>query len=265
MYNKFSADYDHFVNWKNRLAFEMPFLVEKITSVYPQERNSIRILDAAAGTGMHAIALANSGFNVSGSDLSEGMVAKANKNAFSEGVSVPMVVAGFGDLAKTYGLKQGNDVLDTMFQTVICLGNSLPHVLSSTDLNAALKDFSDCLVQDGLLILQNRNFDMVMHSRERWMEPQYFKKKDEEWIFLRFYDYREDGLINFNIVTLHREGVEAWSQSISETNLFPLLRDDLMESLKITGFHKIELFGGMDGSKFDPENSGNLIIVARKK
>jgi 2-polyprenyl-3-methyl-5-hydroxy-6-metoxy-1,4-benzoquinol methylase len=265
MYNNFSVDYDHFVNWKNRLAFEMPFLVEKITSVFPQEIRSIRILDAAAGTGMHAIALAKSGFMVYGSDLSEGMVAKANENVKAQGISVPMVVAGFGDLAKTYGLKNGPGDTDNLFHVILCLGNSLPHVLTSNDLDAALRDFSDCLVQDGMLILQNRNFDMVMHSRVRWMEPQYYAKKDEEWIFLRFYDYRDDGLINFNIVTLHRKGIEAWSQSISDTSLLPLLQDDLMESLKSTGFHNIELFGGMDGSLFDPETSGNLIIVARKK
>ncbi len=36
MYNKFSQDYDRFVNWHNRLAFELPFLLKQLGSVTPQ-------------------------------------------------------------------------------------------------------------------------------------------------------------------------------------------------------------------------------------
>jgi hypothetical protein len=33
---------------------------------------------------------------------------------------------------------------------------------------------------------------------------------DNEWIFLRFYDYELDGLINFNFVTLRRLAGGDW-------------------------------------------------------
>mgnify|MGYP003469742026 CR=1 FL=1 len=30
MYDAFAGDYDRFVNWKNRLTYELPFLMEQI-------------------------------------------------------------------------------------------------------------------------------------------------------------------------------------------------------------------------------------------
>ena len=60
-YDDFSGDYDRFVNWEERLSAEMPFLLEKLQTAAPEEDRPIRVLDAACGTGMHAIALAKSG------------------------------------------------------------------------------------------------------------------------------------------------------------------------------------------------------------
>jgi hypothetical protein len=49
MYDSLSADYDRFVNWKNRLAFEMPFIQAQIDSIASKGRQ-VRVLDAACGT-----------------------------------------------------------------------------------------------------------------------------------------------------------------------------------------------------------------------
>ena len=74
MYDDFSVDYDRFVDWPERLAVEMPFIVEQIG-------DSARVLDAACGTGMHAIALGQQGHEVAGADLSPGMIKRARANA----------------------------------------------------------------------------------------------------------------------------------------------------------------------------------------
>lgn len=271
MYDNFSSDYDRFVNWKNRLAMELPFLEETIKKSFPFKKTPIRVLDAATGTGMHAIALFKSGFDVSGADLSEGMIRRARENELADRANLRFEIAGFGSLAEAFGIgttpSPSNSVIDTpgVFDAVICLGNSLPHVTTQQDLHTAINDFGHCLHSGGLLILQNRNFDAVMASRERWMEPQFYKEKSKEWLFLRFYDYRPDGLINFNIVTLTREGVGDWTQSISETLLLPLLSKDLKNALYIAGFTDIAFFGDMTGKPYNPASSGNLVVTARKK
>ena len=83
------------------------------------------------------------------------MIERAVANAASAGVQADFQVAGFGELA---GLFSGYDAL-------LCLGNSLPHVLDLSQLAKALADFAACLRPGGLLLVQQRNFDAVLAQR----------------------------------------------------------------------------------------------------
>ncbi len=271
MYDSFSTDYDRFVNWAGRLDVELPFIEREIQAAGAGQA-PVRVLDAACGTGMHAIALAKRGCRAAGADISAGMVARARANAEAAGVDVPFAAAGFGQLAQFFRSTDG-DLLP--FDALLCLGNSLPHLLNPAELAAALKDFAACLRPGGLLLVQNRNFDAVLHQRERWMEPQGYRESalqgtpkdvpegEQEWVFLRFYDYQPDGLINFNIVTLYRVGQGAWQQQVRSTPLYPLRRAELVDALRAAGFAQITLYGSLTGAPFDEETSGNLVVVAR--
>ncbi len=249
MYDTFSADYDRFVNWQNRLSVELPFIIEKL-----HQAGARQVLDAATGTGMHAIALAQCGFSSTGADLSQGMIDKARLNAKSAGVGVHFEVAGFGALAETFG--------SGVFDAVLCLGNSLPHLLSQPELISSLADFASCLRPGGLLLLQNRNFDAVMAKHERWMEPQACVEADAEWVFQRFYDFNPDGLITFNMVTLKRLAPGRWSQAVTSSRLRPVLKDELLSDLEAAGFRAMTTYGSMDGSSFDLASSSNLVVEA---
>lgn len=264
MYDSFSNDYDRFVNWANRLDFELPFIERQLQQL-GSERRPVRVLDAACGTGMHAIALARKGYQAAGADFSAGMVERAWANAQAAGAQVPFIRAGFGEIADTIRAEsfpsEKSDLLP--FDALLCLGNSLPHVLTAADLAKALEDFAACLRPGGLALIQNRNFDAVLQQRERWMEPQPYREGDREWIFLRFYDYEANGLIRFNIVTLYREGQGTWQQQVTSTQLYPLRQAELVGALEAAGFDEIESMGGMNVAAFDPRSSGNLIITAR--
>jgi len=146
MYDDFSSDYDRFVDWPGRLSAALPFL-EKLIS-QQGSADPVRVRDAACGTGMHAIALAKKGYTLSGADLSAGMIDRARENAALSGAGVRFETAGFGSLAPVFG--QGS--LDVL----LCLGNSLPHLLDAPSLAAALDDFNACLRPGGLLVIQNR-------------------------------------------------------------------------------------------------------------
>ncbi|OGO60304.1 MAG: hypothetical protein A2032_02650 [Chloroflexi bacterium RBG_19FT_COMBO_49_13] len=250
MYDSLSSDYDRFVNWQNRLSIELPFIIKEL-----QHINARSVLDAATGTGMHPIALAQLGYQASGADISPGMIEKARRNAISAGVQVQFELAGFGTLAQTFG--------SASFAALLCLGNSLPHLLSRPELDTALLDFAACLKPGGLLLVQNRNFDAVMMSHERWMEPQSYSDADSEWIFQRFYDFDPDGLLTFNLVTLKRIGHGDWSQKVVSSRLRPLLKDELISALSEAGFESLMPFGNMSGDAYDPEKSGNLVVLCR--
>ncbi len=251
MYDALSNDYDRFINWPARLAIEMPFIEQQIQKAAGA---GCRVLDAACGTGMHTLALAQLGYRTAGADLSRGMIERARSNARAAGVTVHFEAAGFEHLAHTFGQKA--------FDAILCLGNSLPHILEPSSLAATLEDFAACLRPGGLLLLQNRNFDAVLTRRERWMEPQAHGENDSEWLFLRFYDFDTDGLLSFHMVTLQRQGTNPWSQQVTTTRLYPLRQTELVDTLGRAGFTNITCYGSMSGNPFDPESSGNLVITA---
>jgi len=260
MYDAFSSDYDRFVNWSTRLSAEMPFIERRLRSL-----GAVKVLDAACGTGMHVIALALRGYQTAGADLSGGMVEQAQRNSRLSGVKARFEVAGFGELEKTFSLpEKSTGKVKIPFDALFCLGNSLPHLLTIDELQAALLDFARCLRPGGLLLLQNRNFDAIVSNQDRWMEPQHHREGENEWLFLRFYDFKPDGLIDFNIMTLKKEGEATWRQQVSTTQLRPLLQSELTTVLKKTGFSDIACYGDMAGSLYHPKTSGNLVISARR-
>ncbi|MCP4539511.1 MAG: class I SAM-dependent methyltransferase [Chloroflexi bacterium] len=250
MYDDFSSDYDRFVNWPARLAAELPFVERELQAV-----GAHRVLDAACGTGMHAVALAQRGYEVAGADLSTGMVERARGNAQTAGVDARFEAAGFGALSGTFTPGE--------FDAVLCLGNSLPHLLTPADLSAALADFGACLRPGGLLLIQNRNFDAVLEREARWMDPQSHREGEAEWLFVRFYDFEADGKLAFNMVTLQREGAGAWSQQITSTQLWPLRQTELTTALETT-FDDVVCYGDMTGAAFDSKSSPNLVTTARR-
>jgi len=253
MYDSLSKDYDYFVNWTERLAYELPLIEAQLQSAIGESR-PIKVLDVACGTGMHAIALAQRGYAAAGADLSAGMIEQAVVNAASAGVQASFQVAGFGALAGRFA---GYDAL-------LCLGNSLPHVLSPSELAKALEDFAACLRPGGLLLVQQRNFDAVLAQRARWMKPERAQRPGErEWLFVRFHDFDPDGLITFNIITLKRVGPGDWQQKVDSTRLYPLRRDELALALEAAGFEQIDCYGSLSGEPFDPGSSGNLVVSAR--
>jgi len=258
-YDDFSQDYDRFVNWDSRLQAEFPFVEAQLRELKMPVDQKPAVLDAACGTGMHAIELVRRGYRAAGADLSSGMIEKAQSNAFEAGVDAIFKPAGFTQLADAF-----SGEASFPFDALICLGNSLPHLISESDILRALADFNTCLRPGGLLILQNRNFDAVMTKKDRWIGPQSRRDGNKEWLFLRFYDFDADGLITFNIVRLKREGDSPWNQNISTVRLFPLLQAQLTVLLKESGFSDPHFFGIMNDTAFDPATSENLVAVARK-
>jgi glycine/sarcosine N-methyltransferase len=251
MYDALSADYDRFVNWPARLAAEMPFLQQRLEAA-----GGCRVLDAACGTGQHAIALARRGLSVSASELSAGMLARARANAAAAGVEVRFTQAGFGGMRRAFG--------QAGFDALVCLGNSLAHVADGAVLSTAVADFAACLVEGGLLILQNRNYDRVISLHERWLEPQGAAETGREWVFIRFYDFEPDGSITFHILTLYREKEANWRQAVSSTRLWPLRADELTAALHHAGFEILVSCGSVRGEPFNPATSPDLVIVARR-
>jgi len=254
MYDSLARDYDRFNNWDNRLKVELPFIEREIRKAKPE--GQVNVLDAACGTGMHAIALARLGFSSSAADLSPNMIRMARRNSRDARQRVDLRVGGFGELEKVFAPRH--------FDAVVCLGNSLPHVLTLADLAGTLADFARCLVPGGLLLIQSRNFDAVLDRQERFMNPESYTDREHEWLFQRFYDFESGGLIRFNMVSLKRRHGSDWHAKAVSTLLYPQTRAVILDALSENGFIDMLTYGSMTGDAFDPLTSGNLVVTARK-
>lgn len=246
LYDNLADSYDMLISWKRRLRREKPFFKRIF-----KEFGVKRILDTACGTGMHAIAFHDWGYHVTGSDLNEKMVAKSLENAGDRGIE--FIHAGFTDMEKVGG----------MYDAVTCLGNSLPHVLAEDDLRASLAAMYSAVLPGGVLIIHGNNYDRVMASKERFMPLARGKRGNKTYLFIRFFDFHDDDLLTFNVVTLEN-GSDEWQMHPDSSTHKALTRGLLQRLLEEIGFINIAVFGGYPDQPFDPIESDNLIVTAQK-
>ena len=81
---------------------------------------------------------------------------------------------------------------------------------------------------------------------------------------MRFYDFEAGGRLTFNLVTLRREGAGTWSQQVASTRLWPQRQAELAAALEAT-FDNVVCYGDMTGAAFEPQDSPNLVITARRE
>jgi glycine/sarcosine N-methyltransferase len=253
-YDSLGSDYDRMVSWKARLAREEEFFQRVF------EQNSVHsVLDAACGTGVHAVGFARRGVRAAGADLSPAMIDQARENARAAGVDVDLQVAAFGRLA---------DRFTGLFDAVTCLGNSLPHLIDDPSLAAALTDFRSLLRPGGVLVIQNRNYDRLLRERQRFMPVSAREDVEGETLFLRITDFlpsAEGGseTIEFTLVTLKKRS-GTWSQSARTTPLRAMRRVTLEHALTVSGFSSVQVYGSFTMAPYDAPDTGDLVAVAKK-
>ena len=261
-YDRQAAIYEVMNDWPSRLSFEMPFVRRVLEKVAPR-----MVLDVACGSGHHAIALACEGYSVCGADASAEMIAMARRNAAKAGASVEFRQASFADIGAQF---------NRAFDAVLCLGNSLPHVLTEAEQLAALAAMHERLRVGGALILQNLNYDLRWKNRPRFFALNPVTLEGRMALVWRMADYHdpgtrvpgregpcpEPGLIMFHIATIEQDASGKWQATVKSTLQRPLFAADLTRWLAQVGFKDVALFGGMDNSPFDPGSSTDLVIVA---
>jgi glycine/sarcosine N-methyltransferase len=251
-YDSLGDDYDLMISWEERLRREAPFF----ETVFA-DHGVASVLDAACGTGMHAIAFARRGLRTAAADLSPAMIDRAREHARAAGVNVAWTVAGFGTLADTFPGEIG------AFDAVTCLGNSLPHLPDDAALDAALADMAGMLRPGGVLVVQDRNYDRVLAERTRFMPIATRGEPGDETLFLRITDFLGADRLAFTILTLRNAG-GAWSCGAKTTPLRGIERATLERSLARAGFATVECFGGYGRAAFGAPGTADLVVVAVK-
>jgi glycine/sarcosine N-methyltransferase len=223
-----------------------PLNIQSVTFI-KERLTEGKILDLAAGTGNHALALAKLGFSVTATDLDENMIKAIEEKAIKDDVCISAI---------QLAMEQLEEIMDNRFSTIICLGNSLVHLNNINALTKALSDIHNLLSHDGKLFIQIVNYDRVL--KEGITELPYINREKEQVSFRRSYLYKDQGIIFKGVLSVGEEILE------NEVSLLPITSQQLVELLAKVGFKSINLFGSFKGEPFDL-NSPATIVEASKE
>lgn len=236
----FVDKWDSLIDWDSRADGEGRFFVDILRG-----RGKHSVLDVATGTGFHSCRLMEEGFDVTSVDGSAEMLMKAFENAGRRGQVLKTCQADWRWLNKDIKGK---------FDAIICLGNSFTHIHDEMDRRKALAEFYAALKHDGILILDQRNYDLLLNE-EAAAKPKhkyYYCGKD----IVAEPEYIDEGLARFRYS--FPDG------STYNLNMFPLRRRYVQTLLKEAGFEKVRTYGDFQ-SDFDENDPDFFIHVAEKR
>lgn len=233
----FVEKWDELIDWKARAESEGQFFIDILRA-----RGKETVLDVACGTGFHSVQLLEAGFDVTSADGSAAMLAKAFENAKDRNMILKTTQADWRWL---------NRDIQGKYDAIICLGNSFTHLHDEGDRRRALAEFYAALKHDGILIIDQRNYDAILdHGFSS--KHKYYYCGDQ---VTAEPEYVDEGLARFRY--------EFPDDSVFRLNMFPLRKNYLRTLLKEAGFQKIHTFG--DFQETYQENEPDFFVHVAEK
>jgi len=213
----FVDKWDELIDWDGRASSEGDFFIKIL-----QEHGARKVLDVATGTGFHSVRLLENGFEVTSADGSPEMLAKAFENGQKRGHILRTVHADWRFL---------NRSVHDLYDAVICLGNSFTHLHSDNDRRKALAEFYATLRHDGILILDQRNYDALLDHQS---QPSHY-----------FYYCGDNVKASPEHIdtSLARFRYEFPDKSTYHLNMFPLRKEYVRKLMREVGFQKVTTYG----------------------
>ena len=224
-------------------------IAEKYDAIFPlspahklffdAEVHGKTVLDVGAGTGNLTAYLRAQGYDVTAIDLSKALIAQAT----AKGIEVQEL----NMLA-----------IDTlpMFDTIINIGNTLPHLDNKDEVQTFLKKAYNQLDQGGKFILQMVNFEKYFAQKEGNFLGNLPLIENEKVKFERSYHLNSDNKVIFRTVL---------NETIANEELLqPIFANELTDLLIKIGFKNLKLYGNFKKDPFEAEKSMALIVSAEK-
>jgi SAM-dependent methyltransferase len=253
------SEYRKVIAWPERIEREAPFLEHVLGEASPR-----RLLDVGCGTGEHSRHFAERGFTTVGIDISENMIEDA------VGLAGPTEAGG----SARYELREAAaaaDLPEAPFGGAICLGNTLAFLESEEELARFLGGIAAALAPGAPFLVQLLNYERIEMKGIRHLPLNFRSLPEEEGdgeiVFLRILDPRGDGTIDFFPVSMtirpdHEPPVEI--RSARQAKHIAWKRATLEKAFASAGFDRIRMLGGMSEMPFEPLDSPDLVLIARR-
>lgn len=233
----FVEKWDELIDWTARAESEGQFFIDVLRA-----RGKETVLDVACGTGFHSVRLTEAGFNVTSTDGSAAMLSKAFENAQSRGLILKTVQADWRWL---------NRDIQGKYDAIICLGNSFTHLHEESDRRRALAEFYAALKHDGVLILDQRNYDAML--------DQGFSSK-HKYYYCGDKVSAEPAHIDDGLVRMRYSFPDGSNYTL---NLCPIRKNYVRRLLNEAGFQRVRTYG--DFQETYAENEPDFFIHVAEK
>ncbi len=234
----FVEKWDELIDWEARSDSEGQFFIDILKA-----RSKHKVLEVATGTGFHSVQLLKAGFDVTSSDGNAEMLTKAFENARSRDLVLRTAYADWRWLNKDVHGK---------YDAIICLGNSFTHLHNEMDRRRALAEFYAALKWDGILILDQRNYDSILDDGFSSKHKYYYCGDQVSAEHMHI----EDSLARFCYT--FPDGAEF------HLNMFPLRKSYMRNLMQEVGFQRIKTFGDFQET-YQESDPDFFIHVAEKK
>ncbi|MFK7780151.1 MAG: class I SAM-dependent methyltransferase [Candidatus Gracilibacteria bacterium] len=219
-YNKFLDYYDKIVrSVNNPIEDEVEFLIEDCIKEYKPETKTI--LETACGTGVVAKELINAGYKVTGLDINEAMLSRAEKNIDKKNL-VRADMTNF-DLKKT-------------FDAIICNYNSICHLLKWEDWQSFFEMVNKHLEKDSLFVF---DINTIYEFESITKDFVQFYNFDQDTVCLEM--QKNDGIYEWliKIFSKRKDGKYDLIEEIVKENSFPI--NKIKKELSVKGFKILEI------------------------
>lgn len=233
----FVEKWDDLIDWDARADSEGRFFIDMLKG-----RGKTSVLDVATGTGFHSVQLLKAGFDVVSADGSAEMLTKAFENARRRGLVLKTAHADWRWL---------NRDINGKFDAIICLGNSFTHLFKEKDRRRALAEFYAALKHDGILILDQRNYDAILDVGFD-SSHKYYYCGDQVTAEPEYVDS-----------TLTRFQYSFPDGEVYHLNMYPLRKAYMRDLMKEVGFQRVKTYGDFQET-YDEHEPDFFIHVAEK-
>jgi SAM-dependent methyltransferase len=195
------------------------------------DKLGMKATDLGSGHGIQSIALANLGYAVTAVDFNRQLLRElsVNKN------NLPITIHQ-GDVLEYLATNE------TQVDLIVCMGDTLTHLLSMDDVDKMLKLCAQRLADGGKLMLSFRDLTEELEGAKRFI----FVRGDESRIVTCFLEYFKDHVQVHDIFYIKTES--GWKQTVSSYPKLRLSINIVTPILNRTGFkvHQAKNVNGME-------------------
>ena len=184
------------------------------------------LLDVSIGTGGMTLPLQELGIEISGSDLSEAMLARCEQKASAKGKPVELKRSDFRDLSCWEG---------RVFDCVASTGNALGYV-ENNDVLLTLEKMDHLVKPGGYLCFDSRNWEKIQKEKQRFYLYNPFFRDGNRINLVQVWDHHADGSITFNLLyTFEREN-RIFQKETFEEHYHPFGINPVLDRMKEMGY-----------------------------